>query len=121
MSIPDTIEFSDTVEVSVKYLSELRKAAGLGINAETAEVMWSYAEMADPYGDCPSVPAECSSVGREYFARAPGTEVWIDFGDLPQATVDVLWEKYRRKMTFPYGPLPALTPYRQQNSTVEEN
>ena len=95
--------FPDTVEVSVKYLDALRKAAGLAIDPKTAEVMWRYAQTVDPYGDYPSIPDECWQVGREYFARAPGSDVWINFGDLPQVTKDALWAKYGSKLAFPAG------------------
>jgi len=93
----------DTVEVSVKYLHALRRAAGLAIDPKTAAVKWTYAQTLDPYGDYPSIPDGYDQVGREYFGRAPGTEVWIDFGDLPQATQDALWEKYCSKLMFPAG------------------
>jgi hypothetical protein len=95
--------FPDTIEVSVEYLDALRKAAGLAIDPKTAEVMWWYAQTLDPYGDYPSIPDECDQVGRAYFARAPGSDVWINFFDLPQATEDALWGKYRSKLMFPAG------------------
>ena len=85
--------FPSTVEVSVKYLEALRRATGLAIDPKTAAVTWIYAQTVDPYGDYPSSPYD--QVGREYFAHVPGTEVWINFGDLPDATRDALWEKYR--------------------------
>ena len=95
--------FPDTVEVSVKYLDGLRKAAGLAIDPKTAEVMWIHAQTLDPYHDYPSIPDEYNQVGREHFARAPGSDVWINFGDLPQVTKDALWAKYGSKLAFPAG------------------
>jgi hypothetical protein len=92
-----------TVEVTAKYLKALRKAVGLHIDPETAEVDWVYAQTIDPYGDDPNLPEEYQQVGREYFARSPGSDVWIDFGDLPEATRDALWKKHRRKLAFPAG------------------
>jgi hypothetical protein len=97
--------FPHTVEVSVEYLRALRRAAGLAIDPETAAVKWWHAQTLDPYGDYPSIPDEGDSIGREYFARAPGSEVWINFDDLPQATRDALWQKYRSKLMFPAGVL----------------
>jgi hypothetical protein len=79
-----------TVNVTVKYLDALRQAIGLHINPETAEVWWTYAQTLDPYGDLPNLPEEHWQVGREYFARSPGSHVWIWFGDLPEATRDAL-------------------------------
>ena len=74
----------------------IRKEAGLKIDPETAEVEWIYAQTLDPYGVYPELPEECQQVGREYFARSPGSDVWVNFGDLPEATLDVLWKKHRK-------------------------
>jgi hypothetical protein len=82
----------------------LRREAGLKIDPETAEVCWRtaevcwrYAQTLDPYGVYPDLRPECQQVGREYFARSPGSDIWVEFGDLPKATRDVLWEKLGRK------------------------
>ena len=53
----------------------IRKEAGLKIDPETAEVTWRYAHTCDPYGVYPDLPEEYQQVGREYFARSPGSEV----------------------------------------------
>jgi hypothetical protein len=95
-----------TVEVTVKYLDALRRAVGLQIDPETAEVEWTYALTLDPYGDDPDLPEEYWTVGREYFALSPGSGVWVWFGDLPDATRSALWEKHKSKLAFPAG-LPA--------------
>jgi hypothetical protein len=87
-----------TVEVTKKYLDALRKAVGREIDPETAEVEWVYAQTLDPYGDDPDLPEEYQQVGREYFARSPGSNVWVCFGDLPEATRDILWEKTQIKV-----------------------
>jgi hypothetical protein len=96
-------ELSQTakVEVTVKYLDALRKAVGLHIDPETAEVDWNYA--LDPYGECPGLPEECQQLGRVYFARSPGSDVWINFGDLPKATRDALWKRRSSWLAFPAG------------------
>jgi hypothetical protein len=75
----------------------IRTEAGLKIDPETAEVEWEYAQTLDPYGLDPDLPEECQCVGREYFARSPGSDVWVHFGDLPEATRDALWKKHRSK------------------------
>jgi hypothetical protein len=82
---------------------EIRKEAALHIDPETAEVDWCYAQALDPYGVIPDLPEECWQVGREYFARAPGSDIWVWFGDLPTATESALWEKHKRKLAFPAG------------------
>jgi hypothetical protein len=92
-----------TVEVTVKYLDALRKAVGLQIDPETAEVEWIYAQVLDPYGELPDLPEECRQIGRDYFARSPGSDLWIWFGDLPEATRVALWAKHKSKLAFPAG------------------
>ena len=81
-----------TVQVRLEYLDALRQAVGLYIDPETAEVEWIYAHTLDPYGDDPELPEEYRQVGREYFARSPGSDLWIWFGDLPKPTRDALWK-----------------------------
>jgi hypothetical protein len=81
----------------------IRKEAGIKIDPETAEVQWIYGLTLDPYGVYPDLPEEYRQVGREYFARAPGSDVWVEFGDLPEATRDALWKKHRSKLAFPAG------------------
>jgi hypothetical protein len=81
----------------------LLKIAGQQIDPDTAEVFWTYGLTLDPYGVYPDLPEEYQQVGREYFARAPGTEVWLNFGDLPKETRERLWGRHRRKLAFPAG------------------
>jgi hypothetical protein len=80
-----------------------RKEAGLQIDPKTAEVFWTYAQTLDPYGVDPDLPEEYQQVGREYFARSPGSDVWVWFGDLPRATRDALWSRHSSKLAFPAG------------------
>ena len=81
----------------------VRKEAGLLIDPETAEVEWTYAFTLDPYGIYPDLPEELQQVGREYFARSPGSNVWVRFSDVPKEARDALWEKHRVKLAFPAG------------------
>jgi hypothetical protein len=81
----------------------IRRDAGLQIDPETAEVEWIYALTVDPYGIYPELPEEYQQVGREYFAHCPGSDVWVRFGDLPEATEDALWQKYKSRLAFPAG------------------
>ena len=81
----------------------IRKEAGLQIDPETAEVDWDYALALDPYYVGYEIPEEYQQVGREYFARSPGSDVWVWFGDLPETTRDVLWERHHKKLAFPAG------------------
>jgi hypothetical protein len=90
-----------------KWLA-IRKDAGLHIDPETAEVEWTYALTLDPYGVRPELPEEYQQVGRECFARSPGSDVWVNFGDLPEAIRDALWKKHRKNLAFPAGLPPIL-------------
>lgn len=80
-------ELPRTVEVTTEYLNALRSAVGQLIDPETAEVNWWYVEMLDPYGDYAELPPHFQCTGRAHFARAPGTDVWIESAHLPKATV----------------------------------
>ena len=40
-----------------------------GIDPDTAEVTWWYAQTMDPYGIDPALPEELQQVGREYFVE----------------------------------------------------
>jgi hypothetical protein len=75
---------------------------GLTIDPATAEVMWTYGYTLDPYGVY-ELSDEGKQIGREYFARSPGSDVWVSFDDLPDATAAALWEKHSSKLAFPAG------------------
>jgi hypothetical protein len=83
----------------------IRKEEALKIDPETAEVDWSYGQTLDPYGVCDEweLPEEFDCVGRVRFARAPGSDIWVEFGDLPRETRQKLWNRHRRKLAFPAG------------------
>lgn len=74
-------------------LAILEKAA-LQFDPSSAEVEWIYAEQ---------VIGSYREVWREYFARSPGSNIWVWFGDLPARTQKSLWEKHRPKLTYPAG------------------
>ena len=69
-----------------------KKAEGLRIDPETAEVACWYVQVLNPYGIYPDNP-EYDCVGKECFARAPGSEIWVMFSDLPEETRQRLEEK----------------------------
>jgi hypothetical protein len=99
-----TIKAKQSVEeMKVKKWLAIRKKAGRKIDPETAEVCWIYAQTLDPYGVYPEIPEEYQQVGREYFARSPGGDIWVLFGDLPKDTREALWERHKGKLAFPAG------------------
>ena len=48
----------------------------------------------DPYGVHPDLPEEYQQIGREYFARSPGSDVWVLFQDSPKGPPKSLWAKF---------------------------
>jgi hypothetical protein len=92
----------ETKQIDVEQFLAVRREAGLMIDPETAEVEWNYAQTLDPYGT-EQLPEDLQQVGREYFARAPGSDIWVHFHDLPRETRDALWMKHSRKLAFPAG------------------
>jgi hypothetical protein len=69
---------------------EERRAAGLLIDPSTAEIEWWYAQTGDPYNDGLPLLPQAEQIGREYFARAPGSDIWVCVGDLLDALSAVL-------------------------------
>jgi hypothetical protein len=92
------VAMSDTANNSTDHLTReqwlaIRKEAGLKINPDTAEVCYWYVQILDPYGLEPDLPEECQQIGRSPFVRAPGSDIWVWFGDLPEATLEALRSK----------------------------
>jgi hypothetical protein len=76
---------------------EERRAAGLLIDPSTAEIDWNYAPSLDPYCDGIPLLPQHELVGREYFVRAPDSDIWVCVGgDLPDATRDAIWKRLGR-------------------------
>jgi hypothetical protein len=94
---PEVVNSAESADQIKQWLA-IRKEAGHKIDPETAEVMWTYADGFDPYGVDPTLPGEEYNIGRAYFARSPGSDIWVWFHDLPEATSDRLWEKHKREL-----------------------
>src|SRR5260370_6313427 len=68
-----------------KWLA-VRKRAGRRIDPETAEVMWDYVWVYDPYMILPHPPPEeFQEADWNYYVRSPGSDVWVSEGHLPIA------------------------------------
>jgi hypothetical protein len=80
--IPENENEKTTEAEKVERWLAVRKEAALQINSETAEVCWVYAQTSDPYGVEPDLPEEYQQVGREYFARSPGSDIGVWFGPM---------------------------------------
>jgi len=66
--------------------------AGRQIDPKTAEATWFRAPIHDPYEIYPELPEEYNHVEEQWFARSAGSDIWVCFSDLPDATRDALWE-----------------------------
>ena len=97
------ITLNNGERMTVREFLAIRKEEGLKIDLATAEVWWTYAQTLDPYGVDPDLPDELQQVGREYFARRPGSDIWVCFGDLPKKTRDALWKRHKSELAFPAG------------------
>lgn len=94
---------NDGLNITTEQWLQIRKDEAMRIDPETAEVDWSYGETFDPYGIGLELSDEERQVGREYFARNRGSDIWVWFGDLPKKTRDMLWDMHSSKLAFPAG------------------
>jgi hypothetical protein len=78
-------------QISVDEWLAIRKQAGLEIDPDTADVMWTYGYVIDPYGVyTDDLTEEEKCMGRIYFAGSPGSEIWVHYYDLPAKTLAAL-------------------------------
>ena len=92
-----------TSNIPIEEFLAIRKAAGLKIDPRTADVTWGYEQVLDPYRIYDDLSPEEDCVGRAYFARAPGSDIWVCFDDLPQETREALWKAHKHELAFPAG------------------
>jgi hypothetical protein len=94
-------QYNETSQFSIEQWLAIRKKAARRIDPETAEVIWCYTWIFDPYGIDPEYPKELMQAEKHHFARSPGSYVWVWFGDLPELTRTTLEAKFQ-----PRPPLP---------------
>src|SRR5262245_56268330 len=90
--------------VTVAEFHEFMKAEGKKIDARSADVTWRYGSICDPYNT--GYEGE-DNIGRVYFARTLGSDVWVEFRDLPDETRRILWERLESgepPVTVPFNP-----------------
>jgi hypothetical protein len=90
MTTDETMDRSEAVTVQ-EWLA-IRKEAGLKIDPETAKVFWEWGLVLDPYGVL-EIEEDGRCIGRSYFARAPESDIWVSFHDVPTEIVTRLWKK----------------------------
>jgi hypothetical protein len=81
----------------------LRDEAGLKIDPETAEVSWKHASALDAYGIYPDLPRDYEQIRPAFFARSPGSDIWVHFRDLPHETREALWERHKTELALSAG------------------
>jgi hypothetical protein len=72
---------------------QIRADEAKRIDPETAEFTWWYAQTADPYGVYDDTPAQESVVGREYFVRNKGSDIWVLLAHVPLSVQDAIWKR----------------------------
>ncbi len=86
---------NETVDdLPIEQWLQIRKEEGRKIDPDTAEVSRRSVYVVDPYEVYPDLPEECQLIGNLNFARSPGIDIWVWFGDLPAETVRRLWERF---------------------------
>ena len=78
-------------DLSVEEWLAVRRAEAKLIDPATTVVGWDYGQTLDPYGL--GLAEELWQVGRNYFARRPGGEIWVSFHDLPIDVCKALWKR----------------------------
>jgi hypothetical protein len=75
-----------------KFEQECRVAGEL-IDPATAEMLWHWASVTDPYGVLDRRDEnEEYNIGRIYFLRESHNKTWICAYDLPEATLKKFWQ-----------------------------
>ena len=80
-----------TKELTIEQWRAIWKEEGLRIDPKTAEIE---CQTPDRFGE---------EVAWEYFARAPGSDIWVPFDYLPAATVEALCGRPEPSITIENG------------------
>lgn len=91
--------------IPVKEWLEIRTEAALKIDPETALILRSHICPSNPYGTYSKIPEHCEEIGADYYARSPGSDVWVYSGDLPKEVARALEKKHkinRRLVSYSY-------------------
>jgi hypothetical protein len=80
----------DFATISREMFEALIKIAGQAIDPATCECVSTVRYVLDPYEVYPPLSHEDKCAGTLHFVRNPGTGIWIEFCDLPEATQDAI-------------------------------
>jgi hypothetical protein len=75
--------------VEIKAWLAVRKREAVRIDPMTAEVVWQHRYILDPY-NVHVLDDQEKVIGRVYFARQPGSNIWVSFDDLPEEVIGSL-------------------------------
>jgi hypothetical protein len=73
----------------IKAWLAVRKREAVRIDPTTAEVVWQHRYILDPY-NVHVLDDQEKVIGRVYFARQPGSDIWVSFDDLPEEVIGSL-------------------------------
>jgi len=76
----------------------VRRREGLKIDPKTAKVRSQRGFVHKPYGVYRDLSEDEQMVGSMYFARRPGSHIWVWFRDLPEVTRGKLWQRLYGRM-----------------------
>lgn len=83
----------DLTDAELKEWNERKCAEGERIDPRTAEVMFLYTDVADPYYTARNDKERSGLIGRSFFARNLASTNWVYWDDLPAATQQALAAK----------------------------
>ena len=83
----------------VKRWLEIRERAALDIDADTAEVVCAYRKYFDPYDIYPELPGQYGDCFNKWYARSPGSKIWVWFDDLPRTTQKALSKRIKQEQS----------------------
>ncbi len=84
---------SRKTKIDMKWINEqlqIRKDEGKKIDPATAELWCVYGFCMDPYGLYGKLPSKYLVYGKMRFARNPGSNIWVEFADIPEPIVTIL-------------------------------
>jgi len=81
--------------IPVKEWLEMRTEAALKIDPETALILRSHVCPSSPYGTYSKIPEHCEEIFDDYYARSPGSDVWVYAGDLPKEVARALEKRHK--------------------------
>jgi hypothetical protein len=90
---PSMADDGEREKCMLERLNWIKSFGAQRINPDTAEVRYEYSQFLDPYGVS---RRKYYKMMAHYFARSPGSDIWVAWGDLPYEVEESLWQKHRQ-------------------------